>query len=115
MSYGVNRTQLFGFGIGERDQPPGAEEAGDQDQPLDTEEEVQPQKSLRTPPMPTQEDMAEHRCNGHLPYRDWCPDCVEAFGREWAHPSSGGSGQRSIPLLSCDYLFITPRGVFLRK
>ena len=115
MPCGVNRTQLFGFGTGDRDQPSGAEETGDQDQPLEAEEEIQPQKSLRTPPMPTQEDMAEHRSNGHLPYRDWCSDCVEAFGREWAHPSSGGSGQRSIPLLSCDYLFITPKGVFLRK
>ena len=37
----------------------------------------------------TKAEMAEHRANGHLPYRCWCPDCVEGFGREWAHAGSG--------------------------
>ena len=112
---GVNRAQLFGFGIGDRDQPSGAEEIGDQDQPLETDEEVQPQKSLRTPPMPSQEDVAEHRSNGHLPYRDWCPDCVESFGREWPHKSTQSSSERTIPLISCDYLYITERGVLAKE
>ena len=48
-------------------------------------EEAQLQKSIRTPSMPTPAEMAEHRANGHFPYRDWCPDCVEGFGRAWAH------------------------------
>ena len=75
-------------------------------------EEAQPQKSVKIPDMPTKADMAEHRACGHIPYRDWCPDCVEAFGRERAH--QGHEGDRSIPLISCDYLFITPRGVLMR-
>ena len=49
------------------------------------EVEVQPQKSIRTPVTPTDAELAEHRDNGHLEYREWCPDCVEGFGREWAH------------------------------
>ena len=73
------------------------------------EEDAQHQRSLRVPDMPTKEELADHRANGHLPYRCWCPDCVEAFGRERAHGHSEG---RSIPLVSCDYLFVTPRGVF---
>ena len=76
-------------------------------------EEAQPQNNIRIPDTPTKADMAEHRACGHIPYRDWCPDCVEAFGREKSH--HGHEVVRSIPLVSCDYLFITPRGVFLRQ
>ena len=75
------------------------------------EEEAQQQRSLRTPEQPTKEEVADHRANGHVPYRSWCPDCVEAFGREWAHRHGEG---RSLPVISCDYLFITPRGAFRR-
>ena len=45
------------------------------------DQDVQPQKSIHTPIMPTQADMPHYRDNGHLPYWDWCPDCVEGFGR----------------------------------
>ena len=58
--------------------------------------------------------MADHRDNGHLEYRDWCPDCVEGFGREWAHRAQGRAEDRLIPLVSCDYLFVLQRGVFAR-
>ena len=51
MLCGANRTQLFGFESGEQ-----GEETIDV-----PDEEVQQQKSLRTPPTPTREDMAEHR------------------------------------------------------
>ena len=44
-------------------------------------EEVQPQRDICTSDMPTQAEMAEHKDNGHAQYRDWCPDCVEGFGR----------------------------------
>ena len=78
------------------------------------EEEVEPGKSLPTPTMPTQSELDEHRDNGHIPYRQWCSQCVEGFGRE--KPHLGGAGKtRSIPLISCDYLFVTARGVFTRS
>ena len=77
----------------------------------DDGEDAQCQKSLKSPDTPTKEEMADHRANGHLPHRSWCPDCVEAFGRERAHRPSEG---RSIPLISYDYLFVTPRGAFGR-
>ena len=64
--------------------------------------------------MPTAVEMEQHRIDGHLPYRDWCPDCVEGFGREWARASHGSLAQRAIPLISCDYLFITEKGIFAR-
>ena len=75
------------------------------------EEEAQQLKELKAPEVPTKAEVDRHRVS-HLPYRSWCPDCVEAFGREWAHSIS--DGQRSIPLISCDYLFVTPRGALQR-
>ena len=76
-------------------------------------EEIQPRKDLKAPDMPSKAEVAQHRANGHLPYRNWCPDCIEAFGREWPH--SAHTMGRLIPLISCDYLFVTPKGVFLRS
>ena len=55
-----------------------------QDQELDAdpgEEEVQESSTIKVPDAPTKEELAEHQANGHLPYRSWCPECVEAFGR----------------------------------
>ena len=69
-------------------------------------EEAQPQRLVKTPYTPTKAEMAEHRANGHVPYRCWCPDCVEGFGREWAHTGSGVD--RDFPMVSCDYLYIAP-------
>ena len=45
------------------------------------QEEVQPQRHLKSPEMQSKTEIAEHRASGHLPYRNWCPDCIEAFGR----------------------------------
>ena len=78
-----------------------------------TEEEVQPLSQAKSPEMPTMSQMQAHR-ETHLPYRSWCPECVEGFGREAPHTSKDQRG-RTIPLISLDYLFVTKRGVFSRK
>ena len=76
------------------------------------EEEARPRKELQRPTAPSQAEIDKHRID-HLPYRNWCPECVEGFGRERAHHNHEGDG-RSIPLVSCDCLWLTPRGVFSR-
>ena len=86
---------------------------GDDEVIESTEEEVQPNKTLRTPQLPTQSELEEHRID-HLPYRSWCPECVEGFGRETAHTGQLDKA-RWVPVISCDYLFLSARGVFLRK
>ena len=43
-------------------------------------EETEPQRTLSTPVMPSKSDMEQHRID-HLPYRDWCPECVDGFGK----------------------------------
>ena len=67
---------------------------------------------MTRPYLPTQEEIEKQRIV-HLPYRDWCPECIEAFGRERAHHLSSDH-QRSIPLLSCDYMYLSRSGVFAR-
>ena len=76
------------------------------------EEEVKTAKAVKSPPMPTQQEVDEHRVS-HLPYRSWCPECVEAFGRERGHRRQ--EEHRTIPLVSCDYLYLTKNGVFARN
>ena len=76
-------------------------------------EEVQAQRSLPTPYLPTQSERMAHRIT-HLPYRSWCRECVEALAREHAH-RAGASEERQFPLVSIDYLFLSPKGVVLRE
>ena len=78
------------------------------------EEEAQPQRTIHTPATPSAEEMAEHFDNGHIPYRDWCSDCVEAFGRERAHKGTDSPHHQLVPRISCDYLFVKQKGVFSR-
>ena len=76
------------------------------------EEEVLQKKAPISPSMPTQAEIDQHRI-AHLPYRSWCPDCVEAFGREKAHHRR--EVERLVPLLSCDYAYLTRKGVFMHN
>ena len=80
---------------------------------MSTEEEVQPCKQTRTPIAPTQSELDEHRID-HLPYREWCSDCVEGFGREAPHVSDEAKVSW-VPMISTDYLFITKRGAFSKN
>ena len=75
------------------------------------EEEVQPAKTMPTPDMPTEAEVEEHRVD-HLPYRSWCRECLEGFGREDAHLTSDHAHE--IPIVSLDYMFMSSRGVFER-
>ena len=77
--------------------------------------EVQPKVSIPSSEAPTASDLAEHRDGGHMPYRSWCDECVEAFGREEPHCGHDKVHGRSIPVVSLDYLFVTPKGVYTRK
>ena len=61
-------------------------------------------KRLSSPIKPSAEDVDRHNCT-HLPYRNWCPVCVKAKGREddhrrGAHHEEDASG---LPIVSLDY------------
>ena len=50
-----------------------------------------------------------------MPYRTWCDECVETFGGEEVHSAHDRVHGRKIAVVSLDYVFITPKGLFTRK
>ena len=51
---------------------------------IGAEEEGWFSKRLVNPRLPTQEEIEQHELT-HLPYRNWCPVCVKAKGKDLAH------------------------------
>ena len=48
-------------------------------------------RKLRDPRLPTPEEVEEHYVRGHIPYRDWCPFCVQAKGKGQYHYKDKGA------------------------
>merc|ERR1711966_69332 len=61
-------------------------------------------KKLLDPKLPTEREAEDHYMGGHLPYRNWCPVCVRAKGKEMNH-NQGGDKVRKLPEYSWDYCF----------
>ena len=61
---------------------------------------------LRSPIRPSAEDVEKHDAT-HVPYRNWCPICVAARGKEDPHRRQVGARQRrrkaGLPKFSLDY------------
>ena len=64
---------------------------------LRKEEEVV--KKVRDPKLPISEEVDNHYVMGHIPYRDWCPICVKAQGRDMGHRKDDGK-ERLLPTYS---------------
>ena len=77
-------------------------------------EEVQPRRAQPSPDAPTESEMRDHKVD-HLPYREWCDECVEGFGRERAHPAGSRSSERRIPVVHLDHLFLTSHGLLAKQ
>ena len=73
-----------------------------------SEVEIQQQTPIASPTLPSQSERMEHRIT-HLPYRSWCDECVEAFGRERAHRSAALDAC-VFPLISVGYMFYSRKG-----
>ena len=61
-------------------------------------------RKLRDPRLPTPEEVEEHNIRGHIPYRDWCPICVQAKGRGQYHYKDKGAAW-VLPEYAWDYCF----------
>ena len=61
-------------------------------------------KSLRSPIRPPASEVEKHELT-HLPYRNWCRVCVEAKGKEDAHPrgKQDKDDKSGLPIVSFDY------------
>ena len=85
------------------------DQAGGDDEEADAggegEAEAQ-QPSRRTPSTrPTAAEMRAHRVS-HLPFRDWCPECVAGRAKDWPHRQQKEVEELTVPEVSMDYCFI---------
>ena len=64
-------------------------------------------KIKTSPYLPSAAEVAKH-CATHLPYRNWCPVCVKAKGKEDAHyrQPTGKDGETGLPVVAMDYDFL---------
>jgi hypothetical protein len=80
---------------------------------IEPEEETADLKIAVSPVRPSAADVAEHRVT-HMPYRNWCPQCVagrglgEQRGRHVGRP-------HDVPRVGLDYWFITSGGDLRRR
>ena len=61
-------------------------------------------RSIGDPRLPSPKEVEDHRLRGHIPYRNWCPFCVEAMGRDRGH-FKDRKKERKYPEYSWDYCF----------
>ncbi len=71
---------------------------------LKLEEEGEYVSKLVDPKLPSEREVEEHKMMGHVVYRNWCPICVKARGKEMDHKVDGGK-ERTLPEYSGDYCF----------
>ena len=63
--------------------------------------EAQQARGLRQPQQPTPQQIAEHNLT-HLPYRNWCPICVQGKGRQDNYKKQ----QSRQPIIQVDFAYI---------
>ena len=65
------------------------------------------QRRLRTmlDPMLQSQSEVEQHCLTHMPYRNWCPNCVRGRGKEMDHRSKRGTEEESLPEYHMDCCF----------
>jgi hypothetical protein len=61
-------------------------------------------KRVLDPCLPSRDEVDRHYLMGHLPYRNWCPICIKAKGRDLDHKQDSGK-ERRVPEYSWDYCF----------
>ena len=67
---------------------------------VEEQQEARKAKGLPAPQQPTAQDRLEHELT-HLPYRSWCPVCVQAKGRSNNHLKQ----QNKTPVIQCDITY----------
>ncbi len=80
---------------------------------INNEEETAKLKAAASPVRPSEAEVEEHRLT-HLPYRNWCPECVA--GRGLGEQRGRHAGRRhDLPRVGIDYWFITSGGLKTRR
>ena len=61
-------------------------------------------RRILDPREPTENEIKEHQEMNHAVYRNWCPICVRASGKEMPHKKCGDK-TREVPVYEFDYCF----------
>ena len=64
------------------------------------QQEAKRAKGVPTPQQPTEQERREHELT-HLPYRSWCPTCVQSKGRQDNHPKQTSK----TPVIQVDLMY----------
>ena len=80
-----------------------AERKGIVGERIRAEKETDGVKEMLDPRKPTLKEVENHY-RTHLPYRNWCPHCVRAKGKDLDHRRAV-EGVRGLPEFSFDYCF----------
>lgn len=73
------------------------------------EEEARKPRTLRDPGAPTEVEVEQHNVT-HLPFRAWCPACVEGKARDKPHRKLDDSENKGLPEVVFDYGFLGAEG-----
>ena len=106
-------------GMGEKEEA-GEKEESTEDKDKDKEEvevegaESAKPKLLRSPGMPSRREWEEHQLT-HLPFRDWCPHCVQCRSQNNPHRRSAQDDKdeeeknRSMTTVAFDYAYLNEK------
>ena len=75
----------------------------------DVSEETRDPKLLQDPGAPSAAEVDRH-CVTHMPYRSWCPVCVEGRARDKMHKRGEDQESKEIPEIVFDYGFLGAKG-----
>ena len=75
----------------------------------DESEETRDPKLLQDPGAPSAAEVERH-CVTHMPYRSWCPVCVEGRARDKMHKRGDDQENKGIPEIVFDYGFLGAKG-----
>ena len=75
-------------------------------------EDMAPKRVAPDPGMPSPEEIDEHEV-GHVPYRQWCEECVQ--GRGTGEPHGPSMGEHAVPVVEFDYLFASQKEIYTRE
>ena len=99
---GAERHEAQEASAGDRRATADPDQAGQ----LDISDEAKNARILRTPEPPTDAVRMAHNAT-HVPFRDWCPICVESRGRRSSHRRVVvNKTADTLPKFRTDYMFI---------
>ena len=78
---------------------------GDEAEVEESGGEAQEPQRRRPACKPTTDEVRAHRVS-HLPFRDWCPECVAGRAKDWPHTKRDVEETLTVPEVSLDYCFI---------